>query len=73
MKITLESTDKIVALNGAPARIWQGHTESGVPCHAYISLIGVDGTEDTSQFERELQAHAAPRPDLAAIPMRMIL
>lgn len=73
MKITLESTDKIVTLNGVPARIWQGTTESGVPCHAYITRVGVDRTEDTSEFERELRETATPRAELATIPLRMVL
>ena len=73
MKITLESTEKVVQLNGVPARIWQGTTESGVPCHAYITRIAVDKADDTSQFERELQEHAAPRAELAVIPLRMII
>lgn len=73
MIVTIESTDKIVTLNGVPARIWQGATESGVPCHCYITRIAVDKGEDTSQFERELQEHAAPRAELEAIPMRMVL
>jgi hypothetical protein len=73
MKITLESTDKIVRLNGVESRVWQGQTESGVPCHAFITLIAVDKTEDHTQFERELTEHTAPRPELAVYPMRMVL
>ena len=30
MKITIENTDKIVTLNGVPARIWEGKTDSGI-------------------------------------------
>lgn len=78
MKITVESTDKIIELRlptGAvvPARLWQGATDSGVEVHCFITRIAAHEKADLSQFERELQSHAAPRPELAAIPLRLIL
>ena len=78
MKISLESTTKIVILKAGagaevPARIWEGHTESGIPVHAYITRLAVDKDEDTSQFEQELQEHRAPSPEIEAIPLRLIL
>jgi len=73
MQIQLESTTKLVHLNGVPARIWEGHTASGIPVHAYITRIGVDRTEDTSEFEAELIEQRAPRPELEAFPARMVL
>lgn len=61
MKVTLESTDKIVTLvvpggNGVtvPARVWEGATESGIKCHAFITRIAVHKDLDSSQFDREL-------------------
>ncbi len=38
MKIILDSTTKLVDLNGVPARVWEGCTQDGVPVHAYITL-----------------------------------
>ena len=72
MRVTLESTTKIVELitgNGhtVPARIWEGHTENGIPCHAYITRIAVARTEDASQFERELVEHRPPTAAVAAL------
>ncbi len=55
MKITIESTDQMVKVNGAPARIWEGKTELGVPVFCMITKIGVHNKEDTSQFETELK------------------
>ncbi len=54
MKLTLESTSKIVTLNGVPARIWEGHTDKGVACHAFITRIAADRQADLSEFETEL-------------------
>lgn len=73
MRVTVESATKIVQLNGIPARIWQGTTESGIPVHCYITRIAVDRNEDCSQFERELREQSAPRSELEAIPMRLVL
>lgn len=74
MKITIESTSKIVHVNGVPARIWEGHTDSGIPVHCFVTRIGApnDG-RDLSQFETELQEHAAPSVAIEAIPLRMVL
>lgn len=73
MKITIENTSKIVELNGVPARVWEGHTDSGIPVHAYITRIAARADGDLSQFEQELQETKAPSPDVQAIPLRLIL
>jgi hypothetical protein len=73
LKVTIESTTKITHLNGVPARIWEGKTASGIPVHCYITRVAVAGDQDTSQFERELQEHSAPSPEVRAIPLRLIL
>lgn len=84
MKITIESTPKLVTLlvNGAsvPARVWQGETASGIPVQAFITRIapeihGCDPLHDdlTEDFERELVRQADPRPTVEAIPLRMII
>jgi hypothetical protein len=74
VKITVTSTSKIVQFNGLPARIWEGHTDSGIPVHCYITRIAApnDG-RDLSQFERELQSHEPPSAEVQAIPLRMVL
>lgn len=84
MRITIESTSKIVELivDGypVPARVWQGETESGVPVHCFITRIapeipksGPRIDELTAEFERELRRRADPRPTVEAIPLRLII
>jgi hypothetical protein len=78
MKVTLESTTKLVELQTptgiVPARIWEGHTDSGIPVHAYITRLGAPAAgADLSQFERELEETRSPSAAVAAIPLRMIL
>lgn len=77
MRMTIESTDKIVVLMGpngvVPARIWEGHTESGIAVHCYITRVAVGVGEDATQFDRELLAARTPSPEVAAIPSRLVL
>lgn len=73
MKITIENTTKVVELNGIPARIWEGHTDSGIPIHCYITRVAVAEGLDCTQFERELQEQRKPSVPIEAIPLRMIL
>lgn len=73
MKVELESTTKIVHLNGVPARVWEGKTDSGIPVHAFVTRVAVDRDEDCQQFEEELEEHAAPSPEIQKYDPRMIL
>ena len=76
MKITIESTSKIVTFDGLPARVWEGHTESGIPIHCFVTRVAVkDGqpAETYGQFEKELKEQRKPSPEIEAIPLRMIL
>lgn len=72
MKLVVESTTKTVEVDGVPARIWEGHTASGIPVHCYITRIGVP-SEDRDEFEAELQECRPPSADVGAIPMRLLL
>jgi hypothetical protein len=58
MKISLESTDQLVWLNGVPARVWQGTTESGAGVQAFITRIAIDRADVAAneQVARELMA-----------------
>ena len=74
MKVTLESTTKIVQLNGVPARVWEGKTESGIKVHAFITRIAVNKDEpNISEFEGGLKECSAPSVEVAAYPSSMIL
>ena len=77
MKVTLESTDKIVNLvvdgKSVPARVWEGATERGIRCHAFVTRICVHEDEDASQFEAELREQRKPSPAIEAIPLRLII
>jgi hypothetical protein len=69
--VTLTSTSKIVELQTpagvVPARLWEGTTENGIKCHAFITRIAVHKDDDAAEFERELQEHRAPSVALAGV------
>lgn len=84
MKVTIESTSKIVTLildgREVPARVWQGHTESGIPVQCFVTRIAPEISkgdpridELTAEFERDLKRQADPRPSLDPIPLRLII
>jgi hypothetical protein len=73
MKVTIESTTKIVQLNGVPARIWMGTTESGIKMHAFIARVAIGKDEDGTQFEKELQECAIPSEAIQAYPLSLII
>lgn len=75
MRITIESTSKVVEVNGVPARVWEGQSESGIPLTCMVTRIAVDRDEDTSQFEAELAEQRPPRSaaGVDAWPMRLVL
>lgn len=81
MKIIIESTDKIVqltstAVGSIPARIWEGHTESGIQVHCYITRVAISEDEPADVkafFEKELQEQRKPSAEIAAIPLRLII
>ncbi len=73
MQITISNTSKIVQVNGVPSRIWEGKTSSGISVLCLVTRIGVMETEDTSQFERELEEVSAPSAIAESYPLRVVL
>jgi hypothetical protein len=82
VKITIESTDAIVALevNGkdVPARVWEGKTDSGIPVVCLVTRISpqTHDAEANAVFARELietRKPILPGPWERGIPLRMIL
>lgn len=73
MKITIESTTKIVHANGVECRVWEGETEHGVKVQCLIPRIAARLDQDLTQFEEELKETRPPSPDFEPFPLRMIL
>lgn len=60
MKITVESTTRIVTVNGFPGRVWEGKTESGIEVIVLITRIAAPAAADLSEFDRELRECKPP-------------
>lgn len=74
MKITIESTTKITHVNGVPARIWEGYSESGIKLHCYITRVAIDLDEPRKEeFCQELNECVPPSAEVKAIPNRLII
>lgn len=74
MKITISNTTKIVTLDGVPARIWEGETESGIKIHCFITRIAINENEPRKgEFENELQSQKPPSLEIEAYSLRMLL
>jgi len=73
MKIEIESTETIIELDGVPARVWEGHTKSGIKVHCFVTRISPQTNENIEQFEEELKEQRAPSADVIAYPLRMVL
>lgn len=74
MKLTIESTTRVISVNGVQARVWEGTSEAGVPVYLAVTRVAVPESADQSQFAKELQAHKAPS-DAAVLcfPLRMVI
>jgi hypothetical protein len=72
VKLTLESTEQLVELNGLETRIWLGRTARGLPVLAFIARIAVED-DAAAGFEDELVGMADSKPALVLVPRRMML
>lgn len=72
MKILIESTPVITTVNGRPARVWKGLSESGIECTLYVTMVSVDRDADTSAFARELDEQLTPQ-ELRTLPLPQTL
>jgi len=73
LQITINNTSKIVYVNGISSRIWEGKTSSGISVRCLVARIDVMETEDTSQFDRELEEVSAPSAIAESYPLRVVL
>ena len=55
MKLALESTPFLVALQGVQYRVWRGLTDDGVACRVFVRLVAVCHAEDAPALGRALR------------------
>ena len=72
MKATIESTTRMVQVNGVPARIWEGRTESGIEIILYVALVAHAADAPPTEFEKELRIMKDPSPKADAVPDNVV-
>lgn len=72
MRMTLEPTGTIDRVNGTPARLWVGRTESGIDITTWVHCVRVRADADAAELERELNEIQASR-ELVSFDLRMVL
>lgn len=60
MKLQIQATEKLTEIAGVPVRLWEGKTESGIPCKVFVHRVAVHNDHDSSQFETELKEQMPP-------------
>lgn len=70
MKLEIKATEKLTQINGVPVRLWEGKTESGIPCKVFVHRVAVHNDHDSTQFEAELKEQMPPG---VRIELRQIL
>ncbi|MCD9186754.1 MAG: hypothetical protein LUM44_09990 [Pyrinomonadaceae bacterium] len=73
MVITIQNTEKVVTLDGVPARIWEGTTDSGIEVICFITRVLVPENDRQDEFLRELQQCEKPSIAAEAISLHLIL
>jgi hypothetical protein len=75
MKITVESTDEFVAIEGRSARLWKGTTGGGVEVYVFILSVAVVHESEEFQFAIEVEAsgmHERMSKDTIEIPASVV-
>lgn len=59
MKMTIESTELLFAVDGLPCRVWEGKSAGGEPVCAFVLMVGVQegASANLEEFERDLHQH----------------
>lgn len=59
MKLALEASEIYGTVNGIPARLWRGHTESGIEVYTWIVFLRAAHVYDGDDLAREIDAMIA--------------
>ncbi len=82
MRITIESTNKIVTLTpaepahgqaGVACRVWEGQTDGGLTVVCFITRIMAQTEQDLVQFENDLRDQRPSTTDVESVLCRMII
>ena len=60
MKLTLESSNELVKMDGVPCRVWTGKTDKGIEVFAFIHRVAVRSDANCEEFEKDLKEEQPP-------------
>lgn len=72
MKLVIESTGVLTAIDGVPVRLWRGTTADNRPVEVFVHRIVADDPAGKAELDVALAERDAPG-ELRVIPPRMIL
>lgn len=70
MKVTIQSTDRKIKIDGVEARVWEGISDTGIPVSLLVANIAVyNDTQyaEREQFTAEMQSHEPQTTRAAAL------
>lgn len=76
MNMTINSTNKLVNINGVTARLWEGETNTGLKVSAFIARVAVDQDSDIKekqQLYEELQKSVPSSTDWDNLKKDLVL
>jgi hypothetical protein len=74
MKATLESTARVISVNGVPARVWEGKTEGGTDVFFAVCQVAAPSQQDNSELKNALIEHTEPSEGaMRVFPLHMVL
>lgn len=74
MRVELEPTQQMCAVNDLGCRVWEGVDEHGDPVMALIPLIRTNDLAKQEQFDQHvIESSRLPSPDTAALPRKIEL
>jgi hypothetical protein len=61
VELRIKSTDLVTTIDGVPVRLWECTTRASVPVKVFIHRIAVHKSQDSIEFDRELDEQLPPR------------
>lgn len=74
MKLTIEPTNRIETVEGAPCRLWEGVTDRGTPVHVWVRMLSPQTHDEAAlkAFDEELTALPKVERQLVSFDFRMV-
>lgn len=55
MRLSIEMTDELANIDDVWCRIWNGHTDDGIPVRVYVHRVAVPVGQSLTEFKKLLE------------------